>query len=211
MKILVLADEESKALYDYYKPERLEGVELILACGDLPKSYLEFFATVSHAPVLYVLGNHDHWYGKTGDSGPGYQNSRETGQAGGCICIEDDIYVYKGIRIMGLGGSMRYQPGARFQYTERQMRHRILMLWWKLLRNRGVDIVVTHAPAAGIHDLPDLPHRGFVCFRELMEQLHPKLFVYGHVHAGYGGFVRQDKYLDTVVVNAYNHYLIEYF
>ena len=61
MKILVLADEISKSLYDYYEPIKLKNVDLIIACGDLKKSYLEFFATVAQAPVLYVLGNHDKW------------------------------------------------------------------------------------------------------------------------------------------------------
>ena len=42
MKILVLADCESKSLYEYFTPEKLEGVELILACGDLKESYLDF-------------------------------------------------------------------------------------------------------------------------------------------------------------------------
>jgi Icc-related predicted phosphoesterase len=209
MKILVLADEESKVLYDYFKPERLEDVELIIACGDLHKSYLEFFATVSHAPVLYVLGNHDQWCLKQPSPGEVYRDN-ERNLPGGCICIEDDIYVYKGIRIMGLGGSMQYQPGAALQYTENQMKMRILKMWWKLIRYGGVDILVTHAPAAGIHDLPDLPHRGFVCFRQLIEHFRPKLFVHGHIHANYGRFVRQDKFEDTVVVNAYNHYFIEY-
>jgi len=111
---------------------------------------------------------------------------------------------------MGLGGSMQYQPGAALQYTENQMKMRILKMWWKLIRYGGVDILVTHAPAAGIHDLPDLPHRGFVCFRQLIQHFRPKLFVHGHIHANYGRFVRQDKFEDTVVVNAYNHYFIEY-
>lgn len=195
MKVLVLADEESKAIYDFYQPQKLEGVELILACGDLEKGYLEFFATMCRAPVLYVLGNHDYWY--------------KEGAAGGCICIEDDIYVYRGIRILGLGGCMQYRPGGLCQYTEEQMRRRILQLWWKFIRYRGIDVLVTHSAAAGIHDLPDLPHRGFVCFRKLLEQYRPKLFVHGHVHARYGNFVRRDIYMDTVVVNACGHYILD--
>ena len=196
MRILVLADQESKALYEYYSPEKLEGVDLILACGDLPREYLEFFATMTHVPVLYVRGNHDQWC------------DREA--PGGCECIEDRIFVYRGVRILGLGGSMRYHPYASGQYSERQMRRRILGLWWKLLQHRGFDILVTHAPAAGVHDLPDLPHRGFGCFRALLEQYHPKLFVHGHVHATYGGFRRVDYYQDTMVVNAYEHYIRDY-
>ncbi len=196
MRILILADEESKSLYDYYQPEKLEGIELILACGDLGREYLEFFATMCRAPVLYVLGNHDQWF-------------ELSGAPGGCICIEDEIYVYKGLRILGLGGSMQYSPGKSHQYTEKQMRRRILQLWWKFIRHRGIDILVTHSAAAGIHDLADLPHRGFVCFRELLEQYRPKLFVHGHVHANYGDFTRRDRYMDTIVVNGYRHYIME--
>ena len=54
MKILVLADEESKLLYDHFKPGMLDDIELILACGDLHASYLSFLVTMSHATVLYI-------------------------------------------------------------------------------------------------------------------------------------------------------------
>lgn len=197
MKILVLADQESKSLYDYYSPEKLEGVELIIACGDLKKNYLEFFATMSHVPVIFVLGNHDYWYDKEDE--------------GGSICIEDQIYTYKGIRILGLGGSMRYLPEGKLQYTEKEMESRIRKLRWKLLYHKGFDILVTHSPAKDFHDMEDLPHRGFACFRSLVEKYQPKLFIHGHVHASYGdGFKRVDKMGNTIVVNAYEHYLIDY-
>lgn len=197
MKILVLADEESKSLYDYYGPEKLEGVGLILSCGDLDPGYLSFFATMCHAPVLYVKGNHDGRY--------------EEEPPEGCICIENDIYVHEGIRILGLGGSMEYIPGAANQYSEQAMRRRIRRMRWKLWRHKGFDILVTHAPARHLHDMEDLPHRGFACFRILMEKHRPKIFVHGHVHANYGSaFKRVDQYGDTLVVNAYEYHMVEY-
>lgn len=197
MKILVLADQKSKTLYDYYEPEKLKGVELVISCGDLEPGYLDFFATLCHAPVLYVRGNHDDTYE--------YQPPE------GCICIEDDIYIHEGIRIMGLGGSMEYIPGAANQYSERMMEKRIWKMAWKLWRNKGFDILVTHAPAYHVNDLEDRPHRGFACFRSLMEKYRPKLFVHGHVHANYGsGFKRRDYYGETLVVNAYEYHMIEY-
>ena len=196
MKILVLADEKSKSLYEYYAPEKLQGVDLIIACGDLGKDYLDFFATMSGVPVLFVLGNHDYWY--------------SPGTSCGCICIEDDIFVYKGVRILGLGGSMQYRPGASNQYTERAMRRRIRKLWLKLLRRRGFDILVAHAPAKDLNDMPDRPHQGFACFRHLIEKYQPKYFIHGHVHASYGtGFKRLDQYGSTIIVNAYEHYFVE--
>lgn len=197
MKILVLADSESKGLYEYYEPEKVKDIDLIISCGDLRPAYLSFFATLSHAPVLYVRGNHDGRY-------------REKPPEG-CICIEDDIYVFKGIRIMGLGGSMEYIPGSDNQYTERRMEWRVRKMWRKLKWHKGFDILVTHAPAYRLNDMEDLPHRGFDCFNRLMEKYTPKYFVHGHVHANYGGrFKRMDCYGTTTVINAYEQYTIEY-
>ncbi|MCD8121092.1 MAG: metallophosphoesterase [Clostridiales bacterium] len=197
MKILALADEESKSLYEYYRPEKLKGVDLIIACGDLRKSYLDFFASVCHAPVFYVLGNHDAW--------------DKTERLPGCVCLEDDIVVYKGIRIMGLGGSMRYQRNARNQYSEAEMARRVRKLWWKLFRMRGFDILVSHSPAKDCNDMEDVPHQGFGCFRKLIENYQPELFIHGHVHATYGSdFRRVDRLGETTVINAYSHYIFEY-
>lgn len=197
MKILVLADQESLALYEFYSPEKLKDVDLIIACGDLKSDYLEFFATMSQAPLVYVVGNHDKWYLKK--------------KAEGCICLDDTIYEYHGIRILGLGGSMRYQPDAQLQYNEHEMRQRIRKLKWQLFRKKGFDILVTHAPAKGVNDLDDLPHQGFACFKELIANYQPKLFIHGHVHANYGsGFKREDWIDKTKVVNAFEHYYIEY-
>ena len=35
MRILAIADEESKYLWDYFQKEKLEGIDLILSSGDL--------------------------------------------------------------------------------------------------------------------------------------------------------------------------------
>lgn len=195
MKILLLADEESKSLWDYFDKSKLEGVDLIISCGDLSPHYLSFLATFTHAPVLYVHGNHDDCYAETPPEG--------------CICIEDSIYSFQGIRILGLGGSMRYKPGTH-QYTQSAMNHRILKLWPRLLRHRGFDILVTHAPAYDFHDGDDLPHTGFKAFNRLLEKYRPAYFVHGHVHENYGGnFKRVSAFGETTVVNAYEKYLIE--
>ena len=46
MKILALADETCKALYDFYSPGKLAEYDLILACGDLKAKYLEFLSSL---------------------------------------------------------------------------------------------------------------------------------------------------------------------
>ena len=199
MKILVLADQKSKYLYDFYEPDKLKDIDLIISCGDLSPVYLTFFVTLCNVPLLYVKGNHDERY--------------EESPPEGCICIEDDIYVYNGVRILGLGGSMEYIPEASNQYSEQKMVRRLWKpkLRYKLWKNKGFDILVTHAPAYQINDMEDLPHRGFKIFRTLMEKYEPKYFLHGHVHANYGrDFKRIDTYGNTTIVNAYEYYIVEY-
>ena len=195
MKILLLADLESRYLWDFFEKSKLEGLDLVLAAGDLAPQYLSFIATYTTAPVLYVHGNHDTCYDKTPPDG--------------CICVDDTVYTYKGLRIMGLGGSMCYNMNP-YQYAEKEMRARYRKLKFKLWRAGGVDILLTHSPARGINDQDDLPHRGFSVFRDIMDKYHPKLFVHGHVHLNYGrGVKREDTYNDTRIINAYERYTIE--
>ena len=48
MRILVIADIESKALWDYFDKSMLENVDLIVSCGDLNPKYLSFLATFTN-------------------------------------------------------------------------------------------------------------------------------------------------------------------
>jgi Icc-related predicted phosphoesterase len=147
------------------------------------------------APVLYVHGNHDTGYDQTPPEG--------------CDCIDDQILVYNGIRILGLGGCRRYHPG-KYQYTEAQMRRRIAKLRWRLWRLKGVDIVVTHAAPEGLGDDEDKAHWGFPALVDLMDQYKPKFLVHGHVHMSYGHHVpREIDYNGTKIINAYERYTIE--
>ena len=90
MKILLVSDVECPALWDHFRPDRVEGVELIISCGDLKHEYLEFLVTMINKPLLYVPGNHDVRY--------------ITNPPEGCESIDDCVFTYKGIRIGGLGG-----------------------------------------------------------------------------------------------------------
>ena len=156
MKVMFIADEESKAMWDYYDPRRTEGVELIISCGDLKPSYLEFLETMVNCPLLYVKGNHDRQYAQKPPLG--------------CVCIDDRVYDYKGLRILGLGGSMRYNPDTDCQFSEEEMQARIRKVNRQIVLMNGFDLLVTHAPAKGYGDMDDLPHRGFDCFNTLMEK-----------------------------------------
>ena len=170
MKILAVSDEECPALWDHYMPGRLADYDLILSCGDLKASYLTFLATMSRARVLYIHGNHDGSY--------------LSAPPEGCDCIDDHLVSYNGIRILGLGGCRQYHPGP-YQYTDREMEHRIRRLRFALARSGGVDIVITHSPPRGLGDLEDPAHRGFEALLELLDRYHPQYLLHGHIHLRY--------------------------
>lgn len=195
MKILAVSDEECAALWDHYVPGRLSQYDLILSCGDLKPDYLSFLVTMGRAPVLYVHGNHDTGY----DLYP----------PEGCDCIDDQIVVYNGIRILGLGGCLKYHPG-KYQYTEAQMRRRIAKLRYRLWRMGGVDLVVTHAPPYSVGDGNDPAHQGFRALLELVEQYKPQYLLHGHVHLSYGSDPTQVRQCgDTQVINVSGRYVLD--
>ena len=52
IKILLFADHKSKLLYDYYDPERIKDIDLIISCGDLPQEYLSFLSRSAMSPCF---------------------------------------------------------------------------------------------------------------------------------------------------------------
>ena len=195
MRVLAIADVESRYYYDFYTPGKLSGFDLILACGDLRREYLEFLVTMANRPLLYVPGNHDEGFV---DAPPE-----------GCICIDGRLYVQNGVRFLGLGGSYRYRQGT-YMYSERQMERRIRKVWPSIQMQGGFDVLVTHAPARHRNDLDSLSHRGFECFNTLLDRYEPRFFVHGHIHKNYGIHVPQrTEYGSTTVINAYDHCIFE--
>lgn len=194
MKILLITDEEVPSLWEFIQPERYKDIDLIISCGDLKAEYLSYIVTMIPAPLFYVHGNHDDKYLKN----PPF----------GCKCIDGDIVKFNGLRILGLGGSKRYNNGV-FQFTEKQMKFRIAKLLPKLWLNRGIDVLVTHSAAFELGDDTDMCHIGFKSFVDLLDKYRPKFFFHGHVHLNYGRKPRITKYKDTTIINAFQYYIIE--
>lgn len=195
MKILLVADVEEPYIWDHFDRERFNDIDLTISCGDLKANYLSFLVTMIKAPLFYVPGNHDKSY--------------ITNPPLGCESIDNKLVNYKGIRILGLGGSPMYNNGE-FQYTEKQMKRRIGKLRFKIWKNKGFDILVTHAPAYGLGDGDDVCHKGFKAFRNLLDKYSPKYFFYGHQHLIKNLQPRIRKYGNTTVINAYGYYILEY-
>ncbi len=195
MKILAVSDVVEKSLYGDFNKDNFSEIDLVLACGDLPPEYLTFLCESLNVPVYYVRGNHDIRH----DAKPPL----------GCTNIHSKIVKIDDMKILGLEGSVWYNGGP-YQYTENEMKKIIrslkLSLWW----NKGIDIVITHAPPRHIHDGNDPCHIGFECFRKFIDTYTPAYFIHGHIHRF---FKTQDERTTVVnktkVMNAYGHTIVE--
>lgn len=195
MRILALADEPNNRLWGEKCRELLEGTDLILSAGDLPAAYLSYLTCFTHAPILYVHGNHDEKY--------------RAKPPEGCICTDGRIATVNGVRILGLGGSMRYRDGEHM-YTEAEMRSRIRQVKKQIRAHGGFDVLLTHAPVKGVGDQQDLPHQGFECFQTLLDAYRPAVMFHGHIHRSYtANFVREREWNGIPVINACGSYFFE--
>lgn len=196
MKILVVSDEESPYIWDYFNPSPFRGTDLILSCGDLDPRYLSFLATMIPAPLLYVHGNHDNRYQRIPPEG--------------CTSVDGKLIRVKGLRILGFGGAMSARSGPH-EFSDDQMRSRVRKCRWEIFKNQGFDILLTHAPALGLGDIPDNYHAGFPTFRILLEKYQPVFHFYGHVHKRYNrGQVPDLVFGRTRLINACGYRIIEF-
>lgn len=212
-KVLAVADEVVDSLWT--DQVRRHDVDLVLAAGDLPFEYLEFLIDALDRPCVFVPGNHDaDLSGYAEGRGMSLRDGLPApwpGPAGG-VNVDGRVADVAGLRIAGLGGSIRYSGGPN-QWTERQQARRARRLtaraWWRRMRDgRGVDVLLTHSPARGVGDREDPPHQGFACLHDAVRRLQPKLLVHGHIHP-FGKQVPDRRIGDTLVVNSVGFRLLE--
>lgn len=192
LKLLAVSDVALPQLQDStYLCRTYADVRLLVSCGDMPASYLDYISSVLNVSLYYVRGNHDENYVER--------------QPGG-----DDLHrrILRADRFsfLGLEGSIRYNRG-RVQYTDSEMFSIVLRLMPRLLalrsvRGYSVDVAVTHSPPRGIHDLPgDRAHRGFRAFRVLIAWARPRYLLHGHIDTWGNRQAVETVYCGTRVIN----------
>jgi len=199
MKILALSDKVMPYIYTPSTRERYADVDLIVGCGDLPASYLEFVVSQLDVPLVYVPGNHDP----------------DDYHVPGGINIDGKVVLIAGVLIAGLGGSRRYKPRGRHQYSSLEMRLRSLRLISRVFRHqilhqRSLDIFVTHAPPYGVHDQCDVPHTGFEVFHDIMRVARPALMLHGHVHVPRNIVAKETVQHGCRILNVYPSKVVDY-
>jgi hypothetical protein len=206
MRLLCVADVVEPQLYNNSVKKWMGPVDMIISCGDLPPFYLDFLASTLDAPLFHVLGNHCY-----------LPHDPVTGRCApeaflGATNLDGRVVQYNGLIIAGLEGSPLYNYGPH-QYTEQRVAWKLLRLTMALVlekvqRGRYLDIMVTHAPPRGIHDNPDLAHRGFESLLSFIERVHPAVLLHGHTHRYDPMLPTHSRVGRTDVINTYGHVLL---
>ena len=200
---------------EYLAGEKFETLrpDVIVSCGDLPFDYLEFLVSGFNVPLLYVPGNHDASVKRADTTWMALEQEVPIPGPEGCDNVDGRVMEVRGLRIAGLGGSLRYKPGPN-QYTQAQMRWRVINLEFRMRLkrvtsgHRNLDVLITHAPPFGLGPAEDAAHVGFVALNGIIQRLRPALLVHGHVHP-YGKTQPERRAGGTRIVNAIPSRLIE--
>jgi Icc-related predicted phosphoesterase len=205
MQILAVSDQEVPRLFTLVANGYFKDVDMLLGCGDLPYTYLEYLVTMLNVPLFYVPGNHD----------PQYLPRASLTYAEGGTNLDMRVTFVNGLLLAGLGGSVRYRPDGVNQYSQSQAISRAIGLlftfWFNRLRyRRGLDILIAHSPPFKIHDDDSVAHQGLKALNLMIRAARPRFLFHGHTH-----FFRQNLADSvthvgrTVVMNIFPYKLIE--
>src|SRR5680860_742879 len=168
LRILAVSDEVDQRIYSPTLRERMQDIQLVIGCGDVPASYLEFLVDSLNRPTYFVLGNHAEELTRQGERGVPRLPE-------GCIdlggkVIRDPTY---GLLMAGLPGSPRYSEHEPVQYTELQMNWMMLrmasrLVWNRVRYGRFLDVLVTHSPPRDVNDREDFAHRDKPAMSEIL-------------------------------------------
>jgi hypothetical protein len=203
LDVLAVSDEVDQRIYTPSVRERMGDVSLIIGCGDLPATYLEFLVDAVNRPVYYVLGNHAEELTRQGERGTP-RHPLGCIDLGGTVIRDPET----GLIMAGLPGSLRYSEHEHVQYTEFQMNWMMFKMarrlyWNKLRYGRYLDVLVTHAPPRDVNDREDHAHRGFKAMRSFLKRFKPAYQLHGHIHLYDRSLPFATTFEETEVINVF--------
>lgn len=187
-------------LHGYLPP--LEGGDLLIVAGDLTssdkpreiKAFDAWLRSQDYKRIVVIAGNHDNTFQNKhvdwGIDDPKISYLCDTG-------IE-----FEGLNIWGSPWTLFFHgvnpECAAFMWSEEELEKK-----WALIPE-STDILVTHGPPFGILDTNWYDFQcGSISLRKRIDEIKPKLHVFGHIHEN-GGKKVLYKHLgpNTIMVNA---------
>lgn len=203
IRLLAVSDTVDPRIHTATVRQRMDNIDIVIGCGDVPARYLEFLADALDRPVYFVLGNHTEELVRKGAAGKRYEPM-------GCIDLGGKVRrdEYTGLIMAGFPGSPRYSRESDQQYSNREitwMMYRMIprLVYNRLRHGRYLDVLITHTPPRHVNDREDLPHRGFPPLRRFLSWFKPTVHLHGHIHIYDRNEQVETPFCETLVINVY--------
>ena len=164
-----------------------------MAFGDTPSEIVDFNQWLGKQPHRYkvvIAGNHDWMF----ERHPGA--AREL--LGNAIYLENSGTEVAGLKIWGSPVQPEFNNWA-FNVA----RGAAIRRYWEMIPD-STDVLVTHGPPFGMLDKshPSTAHLGCEELAKAVEQIKPRLHIFGHIHGGHGQLIADGMcFVNASVVN----------
>ena len=164
-----------------------------MAFGDTPREIVDFNQWLGgqpHRHKIVIAGNHDLMF----ERHPGA--AREL--LSNAIYLENSGTEVAGLKIWGSPVQPEFNNWA-FNVA----RGAAIRRYWKMIPE-NTDVLVTHGPPFGVLDKshPTTAHLGCEELANAVEQIRPRLHVFGHIHGGRGESTSNEtRFVNASVVN----------
>ena len=188
MKITFISDTHTK---HREITSDLPGGDLIIHAGDFmnsgydPQDVADFvnwyssLLTMDYKHRVFIAGNHDYLF----ENKPELAKELVDAYSGGLIYLQDKTKIIDGVKIYGSPWQPEfYQWAFNLPRNGEDLREK-----WFWIPN-DTDILVTHGPPWGHCDVNPYGNLNVGCelLRVRVDELKPKIHVFGHIHSGYG-------------------------
>jgi len=188
MKFIAIADT-----HGFHRSLEIPAGDILVHAGDLTRhgtlddvqEFNDFLGSLPHPHKIVIAGNHDICFEI-------YRKACEE-LLTNCVYLQDQEVIIDGIKFYG-------SPWQPWFYDWAFNLERGPEIWakWDLIPE-NTDVLITHGPPYG---LGDLTARGYSTgcqdLLEVIDQIKPKLHIFGHIHEGYG----MTSNRDTTFINA---------
>ncbi len=173
----------------------LKGGDMLIHAGDVCNrgiesevvAFLNWFKIQNYKHKIFIAGNHDWFFERATVEQINEIIPKEV------IYLNDSGVCIDGINIWG----SPIQP-TFFDWAFNRDRGKEIDKHWQLIP-KNIDILITHGPPFGILDQTICGEAvGCEMLLEKVNEIEPKLHVFGHIHEGYGLIDKEN----TTFVNA---------
>jgi Icc-related predicted phosphoesterase len=187
----------------------LPGGDLLIHAGDFMNSgyekteaieFFDWFDEINNYDYkIFIAGNHDRWMENAPDVAKGILTGYKT-----IDYLEDSKIVINDINIYG----SPWQP-TFYNWAFNLPRNGVeLQENWSNIPN-DIEILITHGPPWGYLDVTPYGNLNVGCelLRVRVDELKPKIHVFGHVHSGYGYYYNgHTHFINAAILNERYNY-----